>query len=383
MQVSPMRQHRGIGVEVVEHELHQCIKAGEQIDSHLEGAALVLQRDDKSRHAIDIKAQLHSVRELHAAVAGLALGAAGARDIDAAWLLIRHTKLTPRRLREEWQAVLRVLRPEIAGKLAAVALTTSGPWFSEGRPSLAALDRWVDRCMRHDAADAEPARVRSSVPTGKFFDVWKVLLSAWLRKEGPLAVQEVSTRAGAAYPTVAQALKRLEHRGELRRRSDRSAELLRWPGKTYAEIGPLLPALRKTMWFIDRSGRVPEPGELLRRLHKVAPANIGLGGVEAARRLDREFDLLGTPRIDVSVHVPHGAPIDLDFVRKVDPALAPTDAEMGAILAVHQLTRQQALFDDAGEGLALADPAEIVLDLAELGLTTQLRELVRRFGEAP
>ena len=346
------------------------------------GADFLLRgRDGASRHVIELKERLNAVRELHAAITQLAVFAGRLPELERAWLLIRQTKLTVPRLQHEWGEVLRVLRPELAGKLAGVAISSRAVWKSDSGLRLPSVERWVERCtMGRDTVHSEvPLRVHPVVPTAKFFDVWKVLLSAWLQKEGALAVHTVAERAGAAYPTVAEALKRLEHRGEVRRRSDRSVELRGWPRKTYGELESLLPALRKTAWFVDRSGRAPDSAQLLRRLRKLAVPQVALGGVEAARHLDPSLDLLGTPRVDLTVHAPNGA-ADLGFVREIDPALTPTDAEGGTVLAVHLLTRQQSLFVDHGAGLPLADPAEVALDLGELRLTSQLFEFVQHFG---
>ncbi len=91
------------------------------------------------------------------------------------------------------------------------------------------------------------------------------------------------------------------------------------------------------MWFADQSGRGIAPDWLLKRVRKVALPQVALGGVAAACAVDPTFDLVGLPRLDLTVHAARGEDA-IGFVYKLDPALAPCPTEHGAVLAIHHLT---------------------------------------------
>lgn len=325
-----------------------------------------------------LKAVLPGARDLHAAVAHLALATQKTAGLRQVWLVVLDSKLTTARLEAEWKQLLRILQPEIARKLGLLVLGgvgTEGPvaWSSRPLGALEPLGEWAKK-QRHPSIPIETRR--DAVPSAKFFDVWKVLLSAWLGREGPMSARILMARSGAAYPTVADTLKRLEHRGELVRGKGRSVQLKGWPRATMTELVPLLPALRRTVWFADRTGSGISAEWLLKRLGKVVPLHVAIGGVEGARTLDPSFDLVGLPRLDLTVHVPRGEDVAW-FVSKLDPGLGRCPTDQGAVLAVHQLTRTEPLFTSRRNAMPLADPAEVVLDLSELRLGEQRDALVR------
>ena len=146
---------------------------------------------------------------------------------------------------------------------------------------------------------------------------------------------------------------------------------------TFEQAVSLGGVLRRTRWFVDKSGRAPDPTALLRRLEKRGPENVAIGGVTAARHLDPAFDLHGAPRLDLTIWAPDGAPYDASFVSEVDPGLRESPEKEGAVLAVHRLSRAQPLFERRDGMLPYADPVEILLDLHEIALIPQADSLVR------
>ena len=53
--------------------------------------------------------------------------------------------------------------------------------------------------------------------TPKFFEIWKVLLEAWLRRQDPLSIQDLKSRVGCSDSTLDSALQELSLRGEIER----------------------------------------------------------------------------------------------------------------------------------------------------------------------
>ena len=128
--------------------------------------------------------------------------------------------------------------------------------------------------------------------------------------------------------------------------------------------------------YRDISGEKADPERLLKRLERMGPPNVAVGGVAAARHWHADFDLHGTPRLDLLLHAPGGT-VDLDFVKKLDPALRPIEShDESPVLVVRPLQRADPLFERLpGMILPFADPVETALDLYDLGLTAQAGQL--------
>ena len=67
--------------------------------------------------------------------------------------------------------------------------------------------------------------------------------------------------------------------------------------------------------------------------------------------------------------------VDLEFVRAMDPGLAPAEPHgRPARLALHFLRRRKTFFETGGRGVPWADPVECLLDLYEAGLDVQAKQ---------
>ena len=112
------------------------------------------------------------------------------------------------------------------------------------------------------------------------------------------------------------------------------------------------------------------------------PKHVAYGGVVAARHWQANFDLNGTPRIDLVVHCPNQL-VDLGFVKKLDPALKENTGRSfddSPTVVIHPITRREPDFTkNADGGLPIADPVETALDLTEMGLTAQANNLFSHF----
>ena len=114
----------------------------------------------------------------------------------------------------------------------------------------------------------------------------------------------------------------------------------------------------------------------IKRINRLKPDHVAFGGVVAARHWHPNFDLNGTPRVDLHVQC-QGNLIDLDFMQKLDPALKESDKAFDSpAVVVHTINRANPDFtSQENGGIPIADPVETALDLLELGLTQQANNL--------
>lgn len=323
--------------------------------------------------AIEVKGDVQGSRSLYAAVMQLALYLERNGKVRRACLVLIQDRMSLQRIKDEWHAMKQVLRSETAGNLGIVVLAHDTSWIEP-----------EEKSFRKIADDFEIALRRQKnlqgqtlpQPAGqKLYEVFKVLLSRWLQLRPPIAIGELAQTAGCSYPTVQKALDKL--RNVLQFSSNRSVELKAFPHDTWRELVALSGTLRNSLRFEDQSGDPPMPLSLLKRLEQLKTSNLALGGALAARHWHPDFDLHGTPRLDLVYHAPNGR-IDLDFVRQLDPALTEvTDPAAPAALVIHPLIRASSLFSERdGKSVMWSDPVETALDLCDLSLTAQANQLL-------
>jgi len=312
-------------------------------------------------------------RDLHAAFLRLALGLSDTPHKDTLWLVA--PGLSGGRVFSEWLRFRDVLTDSLKRRVKLVAL--AGP----------DLVTYPDLPKREaEAARAYlMARVRRSPIAGdlehtplsrKFFDVWKVLVNAWFRAEGPLPLGELARRAGVSSPTLGQALDRLRRRGELALSRNRPVGLVHFPRTTLREIVALSESLRRPVAYVDASGRAPEPLRLLRDLGLRSVAGVAVGGIVAGRVYDPTFNMNGLPRLDVVAAETAGD----GWIKDLDPALTvSTSPAVSPVLVVHPVRFAQQNPGLPGKpSVPVADPAETLLDLYELRLTDQAEAMIAR-----
>lgn len=328
---------------------------------------------DNGALVVQVKKLSGSTRDLHAALLRLAMMLEENSSIRRGYLLAQIPRMTEKRARDEWRRVLRVLRTDVGERLGLIVV---------GSNDVVALPADDDR-IEELASAARAATQKGDThrrgpqwsPSEKYFDVWKVLLAAWLSAEGFLKIGTVARRAGCSYPTVAAALEHMMEHREIERDSSRAVRLRGFPRESLSQLLVLSESLRKPIRFIDGTGRQPDPQALLRRLEKKRPSGVALGGVVAARYHDPHFDLNGLPRVDVLT----AEPIGLDWHRSIDPALRQASGkEVEPVLVVRRTTRAEPAFvERVDHELPVVDAAETLLDLYELRLDQQAEDLVR------
>lgn len=320
---------------------------------------------------IELKVSASAIRDFDATLTRLALACSerGASRAILAWWAPR---ISLDRLRSEWSRLNALFRPELRARLQLVAASPEAtvvlPPDRRGHEIATALQR-AGEAMRVSPSTIAPGR------SDRSYEILKLLLGRFLRREGPIAIGDLAAQSGLSYPTVAKQLRALGL--AVLRGSNRSAEL-RWvPMATMAELTALSPKVRQSTYFTDTSGRPPDLAALVKRLRRQHPPRVALGGVIAAHHWQPGFDLDGTPRLDLEVHAPEGRP-DLAFVAKLDPALALAGPEVVPIVAVHAVTRAVSLFTaERDRELPWADPVEVLLDLHQLRLHQQAEDFVR------
>ncbi len=128
---------------------------------------------------------------------------------------------------------------------------------------------------------------------------------------------------------------------------------------------------------IDDTDKPRSASSLAERLQQLRPEGVAIGGVLGARHHDPELDLMGLPRLDVSVLSPDRE-ADIAFVRRLDPAFeATSDPTEPTRLVVHFVRHRASLFEADASGLPWADPVECLLDLHEARLEPEAADFVR------
>lgn len=326
------------------------------------------------RTIIELKVSTMGARDLRANLLQLAIALHERPEVTRAILVTRLGNMSADRVKDELRRLEEILRVDLARRLRVVAVTDDRTvLLPHADQELSILER-----AAQDVLARRSSKKTSSPWTPKAFQIWLMLLDAWLRNEPPLPVGLLGSGTGCSYPTVNATLERLSEYGEVTRSSNRRAAFKKFPKRSLNEILVLADSLRPTTRYVDASGRPADTTRLVRRLLAVAPKSVALGGVTSARHYSTDFDLNGTPRIDLSVN----GSGSFDWLEQVDPALRPVDPadhrDGAPILVIHSFDRKEPRFDPAPDaGLPFAGPAETLLDLYDLRLTVQAEEFVR------
>jgi hypothetical protein len=285
------------------------------------------------------------------------------------YVVLADSPITKERLRKEWERAAAVLRDDVLHRLTICL-------HSEGRISGIPRDPDVEtQRILSNVVEAERGRMNTT-RTDYSFVVQKILLHRWLTSGEPVTSEWLARTAGCSYPAVARALSSLGSLVE--RRSDRRVVLRWFPKEGFARLLAVADRARSTARFADHSGQPRSPESHLRRLEKLNPPGLAIGGVLGARHYFPELDLVGTPRLDLSFHSP-GRRMDLQFLERLDPALKRVaDPLAPANVVVHAVSHADTLFAPRDGGLAWADPVECLFDLHEARLDAQASQFLAR-----
>jgi hypothetical protein len=309
---------------------------------------------------VEVAERLIGVRDLHAKLVQLTL-LASPRRAEAVLVLLA-PRLSSTRVHDELDALRAVLSPDVGARLAVVRI--------DGE----VVDRFPDSPLTravatHFGSCAAPLHEGRADRSG---EVLKVLAHRWLIGGGQLTTRHLQDLTGLSYPTVAEDLRELGD--AITRSSNRSVSLRTLPQDAWTEMRAR--RTRHAAWFADASGRLPDLDHLIQRLRRLRPVGVAVAGILSAKRRYADLDLVGLPRLDLSVHAPAGVP-DFAFLRRLDPALVRVASPHDAMLAVHVVPRADALFEPDEDGSSWADPVETLLDLQELRLNAQADAFVQ------
>jgi len=311
------------------------------------------------------------VRNLRTALMELSYKLAEQSPETKGLLLLIDSRITPERLRKEWLSATRVLQPEVMNRLSIVLHGGGRVSGLPADPDAATLQR-IEGLTRESRAPGTP--IRRIDPN---HEILKILVHRWLLNLGPISMIHLGRIAGYSFPTVAAAVRRLAN--SVARSTARGVELAGFPYDAWARMVALAESARSAVRFTDRSGQRRSPESLLRRLRNLPATDaaiIAVGGAFGARHHFADLDLVGTPRLDLTIHAP-AERMDLSFIKQLDPALEITnDPREIANVTTHVIRRNASFFEKGAGGEVWADPVECLLDLHEMKLEAQAREFL-------
>lgn len=288
-------------------------------------------------------------------------------------LVLEEPAITESRLREEWKGAASVIQPELWRRLSVV-IRQSGKWTGIPVPPDSSDLSTLNEVLHHALSRKPASSGRSSEA---HHEILRILVHQWLLGKGPLTISSLMEISGASHPTVSRSLERLAYC--LTRHTDRSVELRIFPRDEWAKLLAVSDDVRNTVRFVDRSGQARSPESLLRRLQKLQRQDIAIGGIPGAKHYQPSLDLIGNPRLDLSIHSGRNA-VDLSFVERLDPALEKaTRRDESPTLVIHTIRRAESLFQPVDKDLPWADPVECLLDLHEARLESQALEFLNSF----
>jgi len=321
----------------------------------------------------EVLVETKDARRLRTTLMDLGRVVCSSEKIRHAVLVLEEPGITESRLQDEWQGAASVIRPEIFSRLTA-AIRRSGKWSGILEPPATNEVPLLEEILRHELSRRPAGASRNSEA---HYEILRVLVHQWLLGRGPLSIGSLMEISGASHPTVSRSLGRLEN--SLKRYSDRSVELRIFPRDHWARLVAVSDDVRATVRFVDRSGQARSPESLIRRLRSLGRQDLAVGGVWGGKHYQPSLDLIGNPRLDLSIHVARKA-ADLSFVESLDPALEKaTRHDDSPTLVIHTIRRALSLFQASENDLPWADPVECLLDLHEARLESQALEFLKSF----
>jgi len=318
--------------------------------------------------SVSVKSGIFTVRDLRSILVSMAYALKLEPEKQCLCILVA-SKLTPARLEAELYAFQGIVSPEMAGRIY-LALFDQSEEFIYFPEHECAIPQNELKAFIHEQAAITGKRS----PGASRIAVLNLLTLQWLNRGEPQTTEALRQESGASYPTVFNTIKRLEAENLIIRQSDRRVSLKRFPEslwKRWVVDGEA----RKSIRFSDLSGQPRTPGDLAKRLEKLDLENVAVGGVIGAKYYYPKLDITGSPHLDLVVH--GGMKSNLDFIRKLDPALGKMDSLVEpADVVVHFLPRAESCFIRDSSGLLLADPIECLANLYEGGLDYQADDML-------
>ena len=292
------------------------------------------------------------------------------RDDSRGYLVLSGASIKPDSVRHEWERTTSVLRPDLVERLHICVHRRDG--FT-GIPD--DVDEATKKVLLDELSRLQSTKPIRPAPGDAGFIVLKVLLHHWFVDGTPVTTERLMSISGYSYPTVANAIASLGSLVE--RTSDRRIRLRWFPRDEFARLLAVSPRVRRTARYADRSAQPRTPEAHVHRLERLRPIGVAIGGVLGAKHYFPELDLVGTPRLDISLHS-LSSEAGADLVAKLDPALKRVDDPLEpASVVVHQVRHAETLFVSRQPVLYWADRVECLMDLHETHLEAQAIEFLQ------
>lgn len=290
-------------------------------------------------------------------------------------LVLADTRLGEDSLEKELERSRCVIRSDLIDRIEVVILNDP----DELAPLVERLN--LPAGARHGLRDhirkqLEKTR-RRRIPQSAHDLVFETLVNRWLLGHGPMTTESLIEATGFSYPPVAKALNDLG--SHINRHSDRRIELSGFPRQEWRRYLSQVERQKLSRKFAFPEGLSRSPESLLKRFGKVHAEGAAIGGVHAARHFCPDLDLVGAPRLDLSLHCPSGK-LDLKWIRRLDAALEPVESDAQTPqLVVWPVFRIESMFQVDSKGLSFADPVSCLVALHDARLESQAGELVAAF----
>ena len=269
-------------------------------------------------------------------------------------------------LEDEWTAAGKIIRPEIWRRMALAGCKDGALFGWPETPTAAEWEHWTG--AKRDAAKAPLRRERGGEV---FHDILRVLLREWMTGGGAMSGKALGEAAGCSHPTLGRALRRLARWLD---RTRPPVALTRFPTEEWQRLLVSSDRIRSTARFAMANADVTVE-TLEQAIRALRRDDIWLGGVTGARRYFPALDLVGTPRLDVSMPATGRQP---DISWTADLGLRPAADGEAVLLAVHAVHFPGAR-GEKSVGRRWADPVECLLDLHEARLESQALEFLTFF----
>ncbi len=230
---------------------------------------------------------------------------------------------------------------------------------------------------------------RGCLPQADFYHIITTLLiKNFFEGNSYLKNKDLQDEAQCSYPTLQRILRKLDT--WLERDSSRSLRLKQFPEDIWWKLLSNAPVARHTVRFQDVSGQPRSIESLIKQFQKREIQDVAIGGVTAAVFHYPMLDIVGSPRLDLIVHVaptnrrPKNHAISAEKLASIiDPGLEETnDPTTPVRLAIHYLRRKNSDFvKDESNGYWLADPMECLYDLHDARLTPQAEQLLNHLKQ--
>lgn len=282
-------------------------------------------------------------------------------------LILDQVGISQARMDAEWESYQGLFQESLLQRLSIAIFAQDELACLYG--ALSAEERALTERVRAKRSSDQPLQKQRS--PNALLELFRVLLIHWFRRSGPLQVKALCELTGFSYPTVATGLDKLER--HLRRHSDRSVELQAFPIEMWRKLLADSVSIRCPIALVAQK---PRPLDLLlENLEGYTKLEIGLGGMIGARHYLPGIDLVGIPRLDLTLTQASEERVR-QFIRRIDPALKPAQTDQAPQVVIHRVFRPTTFFADAGQGRQVADEVECLLDLHEARLEAQANELL-------